>query len=69
MGPTLIASYMYLLVDFTAPPNLVISTRAPRILLLDMPIAFKVLKAMRLSEAPVSISALMIWMPFMVAIK
>ena len=60
MGPTFRASCTYPSVDYAAPQNPVISIRALRILLLDMPITSKVLKAMRFSEAPMSTNAFLI---------
>ena len=69
MGPTLRANCTYPSVDFMVSPNPVISTRAPRILLPNMPTASKVIKAIRLCETPVSTNSLLIWTPFMVAVR
>ena len=59
IGPIFKANCTYPSVDFTTLPNPVISTGTPRILLLAMPTASRVLRAMWLSEAPVSINALL----------
>ena len=69
IGPTLKASCKYPSVDSTNPQNPIIFMGAPRILLSTKPTASRVLKAMRLSDALVSTNALLIWVPFMVAIS
>ena len=57
IGPTFKANYTYPSIVSATPPNPVISTGAPRILLPAMPIASRVLRAIRLSEATVFINA------------
>ena len=69
MGPTFRASCISPLVDCATSSNPVISMGIPKILLSAIPTTLRVLKAMRLSEAPMSTNAFLIWTPFMVAVR
>ena len=69
MGPTLKPSCMCPLVENVVSSNPVISMSVPKILLSAIPTALKVLKAMRLSEAPMSTNAFLIWTPFMMVLR